>query len=163
MTDRSAAAPDRGSRPWLSLLAFFAAVIVVALVGSLGVGGAGEEYARLSKPGWAPPSWLFGPVWTVLYALVAVAGWLVWRRVGPSAAIAVYAVQLLLNALWTPLFFGLGRYGVALVDIVVLWVLVGVTTALFWRVRPLAGALLLPYWAWVSFATALNFAIWRLN
>ena len=125
--------------------------------------GTAAEYQGLEQPSWAPPSWLFGPVWTVLYVLIAVAGWLVWRRTGWSAALTVYAVQLVLNAAWTPIFFGFGRYGLALVDIVVLWALIGVTIALFRPVSRAAAAMLLPYWAWVTFATALNAWIWRAN
>ena len=106
---------------------------------------------------------MFGPVWTVLYIAIAVAGWLVWRRVGWGPALAVYAVQLALNAAWTPLFFGAGAYGLALVEILVMWLAIGATVVLFWRVSRPAALLLVPYWAWVTFATALNFAIWRLN
>src|ERR687889_330005 len=93
----------------------------------------------------------------------AVAGWLVWRRVGWTGALTVYAAQLVLNALWTPIFFGFGQYGLALADIVVLWVLIGVTVALFRPISRVAAALLLPYWAWVTFATALNAFIWHAN
>jgi tryptophan-rich sensory protein len=148
---------------WLGLAAFGVAVATAALIGGLGVAGTSAEYQSLEQPSWAPPSWLFGPVWTVLYALMAVAGWLVWRRTGWSTALTVYAAQLVLNAAWTPIFFGFGRYGLALVDIVVLWFLIGATIVLFWRVSRLAAALLLPYWAWVTFATALNAAIWSAN
>jgi tryptophan-rich sensory protein len=102
-------------------------------------------------------------VWTVLYVLIAVSGWLVWRRTGWSRALTVYAVQLALNAAWTPIFFGFGRYGLALVEIVLLWVLIGATVLLFRPVSRVAAGLLLPYWAWVTFATALNAAIWLAN
>jgi benzodiazapine receptor len=150
-------------KTWIGLAVFGLAAFITAAVGGLGVAGTPEEYRGLKQPAWAPPSWLFGPVWTVLYVLIAVAGWLVWRRIGWGPALAVYAVQLVLNAIWTPLFFGAGQYGLALVDIVVLWFAIGATVLLFWRVSRLAGALLLPYWAWVTFATALNAAIWRMN
>jgi tryptophan-rich sensory protein len=106
---------------------------------------------------------LFGPVWTVLYIAIAVAGWLVWRRVGWGPALGAYAVQLALNAAWTPLFFGAGAYGLALAEILVMWLAIGVTVVLFWRVSRPAAVMLVPYWAWVTYATALNFAIWRLN
>jgi tryptophan-rich sensory protein len=99
----------------------------------------------------------------VLYALIAVAGWLVWRRTGWTAALTVYAVQLVLNAVWTPIFFGFGQYGLALGNIVLMWVLIAATIWLFRPVSKVAAALLLPYWAWVSFATALNAAIWSMN
>ena len=117
----------------LGLAAFGVAVATAALIGGLGVAGTTAEYQSLEQPSWAPPSWLFGPVWTVLYAMIAVAGWLAWRRAGWTTALTVYAVQLVLNALWTPIFFGFGRYGLALADIVVLSVLIGVTVALFGR------------------------------
>jgi translocator protein len=148
---------------WLGLAAFGAAVTAAALLGGLAVRGTASEYQSLEQPAWAPPSWLFGPVWTILYAMIAVAGWLVWRRTGWSTALTAYAVQLGLNAIWTPIFFGAGQYGWALVDIVVLWFAIGATVALFWRESRLAAALLLPYWAWVTFATALNAAIWWAN
>ena len=155
--------PGRSVSPWLALAGFAAAVAAAALIGGLGVAGTASEYQNLDRPAWAPPSWLFGPVWTVLYAMIAVSGWLVWRRTGWSSALNWYAAQLVLNAVWTPIFFGAGQYGLALLDIVVLWVLIGVTV---WRFRPvsrLAAGLLLPYWAWVTFATALNTAIWLAN
>lgn len=157
---------DRPRTPvatWLGLAAFGAAVTAAALIGVLGVSGTSAEYQNLEQPSWAPPSWLFGPVWTVLYVLIAVSGWLVWRRTGWTTALTVYAAQLALNALWTPLFFGFGEYGLALVDIVLLWVLIGATIWLFRPVSRLAAALLLPYWAWVTFATGLNAAIWWAN
>ncbi|MGS2616964.1 TspO/MBR family protein [Micromonospora sp. LZ34] len=152
-----------GARQWWALLGFAAAVFVAAAIGGLGVQGAGAEYAGLEQPAWAPPAWLFGPVWSLLYALIALAGWLVWRRVGFGAALVAWTVQLVLNAIWTPLFFGAGRYGLAFAEIVLLWLAIGVTVVLFHRVRRPAAALLLPYWAWVTFAAALNLAIWRLN
>jgi benzodiazapine receptor len=149
--------------PWWALAGFGAAVAVAALIGGLGVSGTAGEYQSLKQPDWAPPSSVFGPVWTVLYVMIAVSGWLVWRRTGWSPALNWYAVQLVLNAIWTPIFFGFGQYGLALIDIVVLWVTIGVTV---WKFRPIsrAGAgLLLPYWAWVTFATALNASIWLAN
>jgi translocator protein len=123
-------------------------------------------YANLLKPSWNPPPWIFGPVWTTLYVMMAVAAWLVWRQGGWQAQgrpLRLFLVQWLLNALWTPLFFGMHRIGLALVDIVALWLALATTLAAFWKVKRAAGALLAPYLAWVSFATALNFAIWRLN
>ncbi|MGW0435307.1 TspO/MBR family protein [Micromonospora sp. NPDC003197] len=152
-----------GARPWIVLLGFVAAVAIAAAIGGLGVQGTTETYQALRQPSWAPPSWLFGPVWSILYLLIALAGWLVWRRVGFGPALAVYAAQLVLNAIWTPLFFGVGRYGLAFADLVVLWFLIGATIVAFWRISRPAAALLLPYWAWVTFAGALNFAVWQLN
>jgi benzodiazapine receptor len=163
MTSHLAHRPRTPSAAWLGLAAFGVAVAAAALIGGLGVAGTAAEYGSLDQPSWAPPSWLFGPVWTVLYVLIAVSGWLVWRRTGWSTALTVYAAQLVLNAAWTPIFFGFGRYGLALADIIVLWFLIGATVVLFWRVSRLAAALLLPYWAWVTFATALNAAIWSAN
>lgn len=169
MTSAHSAPAIRGTRRpgrvgrWLALPVFGLLVAAVAAVGGLAVRDAGDEYARLARPDWAPPSWLFGPVWTALYVLIAIAGWLVWRRSGWTPAFWVYGAQLVLNAAWTPLFFGAGRYGLAFGDIVVLWLLIGVTVALFGRISRLAAALLLPYWAWVTFAAALNFSVWRLN
>ncbi|MGX4652535.1 TspO/MBR family protein [Micromonospora sp. SCSIO 07396] len=151
------------ARTWWALLGFGAAVAVAAAIGGLGVSGTRDEYASLQQPDWAPPGWLFGPVWTVLYALIAVAGWLVWRRVGFGPALWAWTVQLVLNAVWTPLFFGAGRYGLAFAEIVLMWLAIAVTVAAFWRISRPAAALLLPYWAWVTFAAALNFAIWQLN
>ena len=146
-----------------TLAPFAAAVTAAALIGVFGVAGTTAEYETLKQPSWAPPSWLFGPVWTILYAMIAVAGWLIWRRTGWTKALTVYAVQLTLNAIWTPIFFGAGRYGLALIDIVLLWLLIAVTAWLFRPASRLAAALLLPYWAWVTFATALNAFIWHAN
>ncbi|MEU1888282.1 TspO/MBR family protein [Micromonospora sp. WMMD987] len=151
------------ARTWWALLGFGAAVAVAAAIGGLGVSGTSDEYAALRQPAWAPPSWLFGPVWTLLYAMIAVAGWLVWRRVGFGPALWAWSVQLVLNAIWTPLFFGAGRYGLAFAEIVLMWLAIAVTVVAFRRVSRPAAALLLPYWAWVTFAAALNFSIWQLN
>jgi translocator protein len=159
--------PRPAGRPtahrWWALIGFAAAVVVVAGIGSLGVAGTTAEYQQLRQPGWAPPSWLFGPVWTMLYATIAVAGWLVWQRVGFGVPLYVYGAQLVLNAIWTPLFFGAGRYGLAFLDICLLWILIGATVVLFRRVHRPAAWLLVPYWMWVTYAAALNFAIWQLN
>lgn len=124
-----------------------------------------EYYARLDKPAWAPPTWLFGPVWTALYAMIGVAAWLVAKRGGSGArpALGMWAVQLALNAAWTPIFFGLRSPGLALAEIVAMWVAIAATTMAFFARRTAAGALLLPYLAWVTFAAILNFEIWRRN
>jgi tryptophan-rich sensory protein len=148
---------------WAGLALFVAAVAAAALIGTLAVTGTEGEYASLDRPAWAPPSWLFGPVWTVLYGLIAISGWLVWRRVGWHAALVPYAVQLVLNAAWTPIFFGAGEYGWALVDIVAMWFAIGATMLVFWRISRPATLLLVPYLLWVSFATALNAVIWSVN
>jgi translocator protein len=122
-------------------------------------------YAGLAKPSWNPPSWLFGPVWTVLYAMMAVAGWLVWRRGAPHSRINLrwFAIQLALNVGWSAVFFGLQFPGLAFVEILLLWVAIAATLLTSWRVSRTAGILLAPYLLWVSFAAILNFAIWRLN
>jgi tryptophan-rich sensory protein len=120
-------------------------------------------YAALMKPSWNPPAWLFGPVWTTLYTLMAVAAWLVWRRIGFSRSLGLYLAQLVLNAAWTPLFFGAHQLGWALIEILVMWVMILRTLLSFRRVNPTAGWLFLPYLAWVSFAAFLNFTLWRLN
>lgn len=145
--------------------------LVVALAicyGAAAVGAQfmpGEWYERLAKPTWTPPSWLFAPVWTALYGMMAVAAWLVWRRHAEDArwALLLFAVQLSLNSMWSWLFFGLENPGVALVDIVALWIAILGTILAFWRLNRVAAMLLAPYLLWVSFAAALNFAIWRLN
>jgi tryptophan-rich sensory protein len=162
-TTRLSREPRPGVVRWLGLAGFGLAVLCTAVVGGLAASGSKAEYAALDRPGWAPPSWLFGPVWTTLYVLIAVAGWLAWKRTGWTPALTVYAAQLVLNAAWTPLFFAAGQYGLALTEIVVLWALIAATVVLFWRVSRLAAALLVPYLAWVSFATALNAAIWWAN
>jgi len=123
----------------------------------------GAWYAALSKPALNPPPWIFGPVWTLLYTLMAVAAWLVWKRAGFGKPLTCYFVQLALNAAWTPLFFGAHQLGVALVVIVALWLGILVTWLSFRRVNVTAGWLFVPYLAWVSFATYLNFTLWRLN
>lgn len=125
----------------------------------------GEWYAGLDKPPWNPPSWLFGPVWTVLYLLIAVSAWRIWKRFGceAKAALAAWGVQMVLNALWSWLFFGLHRMDVAFAEIMALWIAIAATIILFWRRDHVAGALLVPYLLWVSFATALNWALWQLN
>ena len=137
----------------------------IAAIGAAASLDAGSFYAGLTRPGWAPPAWLFGPGWTALYALMAVAAWLVWLTLGAGRAIALaaFGVQLVLNALWSWLFFAWYEGALAFIDIVVLWIAIVVNLVLFWRLRPLAGVLLLPYLTWVSFAAALNFSIWQRN
>jgi len=147
----------------VSLLVTFLA----AGIGSIASIRAGVFYQQLVRPDWAPPAEVFGPVWTTLYALMAVAAWLVWRSAGSVAAargaLTLYLVQLAANALWSWLFFAWHLGGIAFAELVVLWLLIGATTLAFWRVRPIAGALMLPYWAWVTFAGFLNYATWQLN
>ncbi|MGF6773831.1 benzodiazapine receptor [Paraburkholderia sp. GAS199] len=120
-------------------------------------------YAGLQKPAFNPPNWVFPPAWTVLYVLMAVAAWRVWIRSGLTAAIVLWVVQLLFNAAWMWLFFGLHRPGIALVDISILLALIVVLAVAFWRRDRWAGGLLLPYIGWVAFAAVLNHALWQLN
>jgi len=123
-------------------------------------------YSQLARPTWAPSPSLFGPVWTILYALMAIAAWLVWRSGGfrtNRIALSFYFGQLVLNALWSWFFFAWHLGGLAFADIMLLWVLIVVTLVFFYRARPLAGALLTPYLLWVSFALVLNYSVWQLN
>lgn len=147
--------------------AFAVSLAAVLAVASFGAQfGPGEWYRGLEKPSFNPPNWVFGPVWSLLYLGMAFAAWLVWMKRNEAAValpLALYAAHLMLNGLWSWLFFGLHRTGLAFVEILVLEALIVIVLVLFWRVRPLAGALLIPYAAWVGFASVLNFAIWRLN
>ena len=121
-------------------------------------------FASMSKPRWTPPNWLFGPVWTILFLSMAVAAWLVWRKVGLTAApMQLFLLQLLLNVAWSGVFFRLRSPGLAFGEIVILWLAILATTIEFLAAVPAAGWLLLPYLIWVGYATALNFSIWRLN
>ena len=126
----------------------------------------GEWYASLQKPSWNPPGWIFGPVWTALYTMMAVAAWLVWREGGwdkQRQPLRIFLTQLALNAAWTPLFFGLHFTGAAFAGIMLLWFAIIATITAFGRVHRAAAVLLVPYLAWVSFAAFLNFTLWRLN
>ena len=126
----------------------------------------GDWYRRLAKPSWCPPDWLFGPVWLVLYVSVAVSGWLLWRQAGldrAALALPVYAVQLVLNGLWSTFFFGLRRPDLAVAEIVLLWLCVLMTIAVFHPIHETAAYILIPYACWISFAVMLNLSIWRLN
>ncbi|MGF1643415.1 MAG: TspO/MBR family protein [Thiotrichales bacterium] len=126
----------------------------------------GEWYAGLNKPAWNPPGWIFGPVWTALYAMMAVAAWLVWQRGGFAVQrrpLRLFLAQLALNALWTPLFFGLRQPGVAFAEILLLWLAILATLLAFRPVSRAAAWLLVPYLAWVSFAAVLNGTLWHLN
>lgn len=152
-------------RGWPSLIGFLLATFAVAAVGAVAASSARSTYDALELPSWAPPGWLFGPVWTVLYVMIGIAGWLLWRGAtsGRSKALLFWAVQLVLNLVWTPLFFGADRYGIALLEILLLWGFIVATIIVGWRVSRFAALLLIPYLAWVSFATALNTAVWWLN
>ena len=145
---------------WLSITALAAAL------GSIASLDAAEFYRQLMRPDWAPSAGVFGPVWTVLYLLMAIAAWLVWRErearnVVP--ALTLYVVQLAANALWSWLFFAWHRGLLAFADIVLLWLLIVATLVAFWRARRIAGLLLIPYLLWVTFAALLNLRVWQLN
>jgi benzodiazapine receptor len=153
----------------IRLIAACAVSLSAGLIGSLATTGAGfsEWYGAIEKPGFTPPGWVFGPVWTTLYLLMGVAAFLVWQKGLRSGAVRValgwFLVQLVLNALWSPVFFGLHRIGPALVVVVLLWAAIVVTIHYFSRVSRPATLLLVPYLLWVSFATILNLSIWQLN
>lgn len=154
------------SRVWLALAGFILAAFAAGAIGSAATfPHVRTWFPLLNKPSWNPPGWLFGPVWTTLYVLMGLAIWRAWRTLAPAVPALVngYFVQLGLNALWSVLFFGLKRPTWALMEIVILWgVLIWLQRGL-WRVDRLAAVLWLPYLLWVSFATALNAAIVRLN
>lgn len=163
------------TRPILALLAFLLITFCAATAGAFT--GPGDWYAQLRKPPGNPPGWVFGPVWTVLYTLMAVAAWIIWRSTGRGedagrnddfarhrrTALALFFIQLALNAAWSPLFFGLRRPGWAMIDLCAMWLAIAATLAAFRRVNTAAAILLVPYLAWVTFAGYLNFMIWRLN
>lgn len=151
-------------RSAIALAVFLIIGYLPALVGAEFLPG--QWYTTLAKPDWNPPDWIFAPVWTVLYLLIGISGWLVWRAAGLAAArtaMTVYLVQLVLNALWSWIFFGLHMPGAAFAEIIVLWFAIAATVVLFRPFSGVAALLLLPYLAWVGFAAVLNFSIWRLN
>lgn len=152
------------ARSALMLGVFLSVSYTAALPGALFPPG--EWYESLTKPALTPPNWLFPLAWTALFALMAVAAWMVWRRAGfrgAAAALGLFAVQLILNGAWSWVFFHRQEMGWALVELAVLWTSIAATMVAFWRIRPLAGALLVPYLAWVSFAGYLNWGFWALN
>lgn len=155
------------SRDLLALLGFIGLCLAVAAIGgAVTATSVGTWYAGLAKPSFNPPGWVFGPVWTALYLMMAFAAWRVWRArgfAGARAALGAWALQLALNLGWSLLFFGARMIGAALAEIVLLLAAILATAFLFWRIDRLAGALLAPYAAWVAFATLLNAALWRLN
>lgn len=126
----------------------------------------GEWYTNIAKPTWTPPGWVFGPVWSILYLSMGVSAWLIWRQRHKTKVyrpLAFYIAQLAINGIWSWLFFGRQWIGLALIDLVALVILVAITVVMFLRVHRTAGLLLLPYLLWISFASALNFQIWRMN
>jgi benzodiazapine receptor len=154
------------SRGLLGLLGWLVLAFAAAAVGGLASASARDFYRELALPSWAPPGWLFAPVWTVLYALMGISAWLVWRAkgfAGARSALVFFVVQLAVNALWTWLFFMWRQGALAFAEIVLLWALILGTMVLFWRVSKVAAILLVPYLAWVTFASALTLAAWRMN
>lgn len=150
----------------LGLLAWIAICFVASAIGAVASIQAASFYTELTQPTWAPPAAVFGPVWSILYALMAIAGWLIWRQGGYRAhrsTLNLFLVQLAVNALWSWLFFAWHHGALALINIGVLWLLIVLTIVSFWRVRVVAGAIMIPYLLWVSFAFALNFSVWQLN
>lgn len=152
---------------WIGLAVILAVCFAVA-----GLGGAATVpeipnwYQKLAKPSWTPPRWLFGPVWTVLYIFMAVAAWLVWKRAGwqeSKGALTVFAIHLALNLAWSFIFFKYHQTGLAFAEIVLLWIAIVVTMAKFAPISMVAALLFVPYLIWVTYASALNFAIWRMN
>ena len=167
-------ASSRSGAPAHTILALIGLLLLCYAVAGLGAVSTAPAiptwYAALTKPGFNPPNSIFAPVWTALYGLMAIAAWLVWRTssTGPHAAarlsgLVLFFVQLVLNALWTPVFFSLHRLLPALIVILCLWIAILLTTLRFWKVDRFAGLLMLPYLAWVAFAAALNYQIYRLN
>ena len=151
-------------RDVLGLAAFVVMCFGVSVLGGRAIGPAlAIWYPGLSKPSWTPPSWVFGPIWTLLYPLMAVAGWLAWREGRSRAGTLLFLLQLALNAAWPWIFFGNRRIDLAFACIVAMWLAILATVRAFWPVSKIAAILLVPYLAWVGFAAALNAAIWILN
>jgi tryptophan-rich sensory protein len=146
-----------------ALAGWLAASFAAAALGALATRQAPEFYAQLVRPDWAPPGWLFGPVWMLLYTLMAIAAWRVWGRAGFGTALYLFLAQLALNALWSWLFFAWRRGGWAMLDLVLLWMMIVIMAVLFHRVRALAAWLIVPYILWVTYAGALNWVIWRAS
>ena len=152
---------------WIGLVLF---VVVCLAAGGLGAAATTPEidgwYRTVIKPTWNPPAWVFGPVWTTLFVLMGISGWLVWKSAGFKSAsipLTLFAAQLALNVAWSWIFFGMHQIGWAVVEIVILWLVILATAVAFSRRSEPAGWLLVPYLGWVTFASILNFIIWRLN
>ncbi|MCT8468928.1 tryptophan-rich sensory protein [Chromohalobacter salexigens] len=150
----------------LGLIGWLVLSFITAGIGAIASVDATQFYAELTQPSWAPPAGAFGPVWTTLFALMGIAAWLVWREGGwkrQQGVLALFIVHLAVNALWSWLFFAWHQGALAFVEVILLWGMILATLIAFWRVRPLAGLLLVPYLAWVSLATALTYTVWQLN
>lgn len=160
MTNPSAPVQILGLAGWLLLS------LAAGAIGAIATSDARGFYAQLIRPEWAPPGWLFAPVWSTLYVLMGIAAWLVWRRSGfrsGAGALGLFLVQLAVNALWSWLFFAWHLGGLAFLEILILWALIVATIVAFWRSSAIAGALMMPYLAWVTFACALTYSTWQLN
>lgn len=156
--------PRSVSSQWVGLAGWLLAAFAAGAVGAVASVDAAAFYAQLSKPSWAPPAGVFGPVWSALYALMGVAAWLVWRSPGSKrVALSLFGAQLAANALWSWLFFAWHRGALAAVEVLVLLALIVVTAVAFWRLSRLAALLLVPYVLWVSFASVLTWTVWRSN
>lgn len=156
----------RAGKAWqlAGLLGWLAIAFAAGALGAIASVGAPAFYALLRKPAWAPPAGVFGPVWSLLYALMGIAAWLVWRSAARKrTALVLFGVQLVANALWSWLFFAWHRGGLAATEVLVLLALILATAAAFWRCSRLAAMLLVPYALWVSFAAALTWTVWRDN
>jgi len=149
--------------------------LIIFIAVCLGAGGLGAIattpeiegwYKTIAKPSWTPPDYVFGPVWTTLYIMMAIAAWLIWKPAGFKAVavpLVLFAIQLVLNVIWSLIFFGYHQPGWAFFEIILLWIAILATMIWFFKRSVVAGSLLAPYLVWVSFAAALNFAIWQLN
>jgi len=159
-------APTR-FRDTVAFMAILALCLAVSALGALATASSVNTwYPTLAKPSFNPPNWVFAPVWSALYFMMAIAAWRIWRKPGPTRArkaLVLFCVQLALNLIWSLVFFGLRNIGAALGEIVILLIAILATAAAFWRHDRLAGMLFVPYAAWVSYATVLNAALWRLN
>jgi len=158
----------------LALIFFLFITFLAAFLGNFfTVSSIPTWYASLNKPSFSPPNWLFGPAWTVLYVLMAVSAFLIWSSYAKATdgqakkeiktALTFYFIQLVFNALWSVIFFGLKNPAWAFFEILILWILILIITLKFYKIRKVAGFLFIPYILWVSFATILNFAVWQLN
>lgn len=152
---------DTAMSKYLSLIPFIVLVFAAATTGA--VFQTGTWYAALNKPWWTPPDWVFPVAWTVLYLMIAIAGWLAWKAGGIGPAVIIWGVGLILNALWSYVMFGRHDISLALVDVAFLWIATAGFIYAAWDLEPAAAYIFMPYLLWVTFATALNFEVWRLN
>jgi len=153
-----------------SILPLLISILIVFSFGFIGslftTSSITNWYAFINKPLFSPPNWIFGPVWTLLYILMGVSAFLIWQKrdnLKTKPALIFYGIQLILNALWSIIFFGMHNPGLALLEIVILWLFILITLIKFYKINKTAGLLFIPYLAWVSFASILNYAIWMLN